>query len=207
MTSELPRTGLCIPRSRGGTILASRLQKSSTKRPPDGNAMPGTMLDLQLSLLRGESLWPFDLTRLAGRNMLRLQAQTKSAVSDRLKADGYLRAVQGSGTHVFDEGHSTLTQLVEANAVNLADLADLCGTFEVCAIERAVLSAGELAPELYADPARDQTLLDQHTAIVDALEARDPDRAELAMETHCRMFRDIYDAMFPLARAGVQVLH
>ena len=107
--------------------------------------MPNQTLDLQLSLLRGESPCPINLSRLGRPGSMRMKTQTKAAISDRLavrllmliasrrlqpgsrlpperhiaealsvsrvsvraaldrlKIEGYLQSVQGSGTRVAD---------------------------------------------------------------------------------------------------------
>ena len=144
--------------------------------------MPATTLDLQLSLLRGETPSPMDLTSFGKPGAVRLKQQTKAAFSDRLavrlltliasgrlepgaglpperqlaesmavsrvcvrtaldrlKNEGYLLAVQGSGTRVARSSETdSLARLLGAHAANRQDLAEICGHLDLWALKRAV---------------------------------------------------------------------
>lgn len=173
----------------------------------------GATLDLRLALLRGETPCPLDLRDIGRPQRLRLDVQTRSALSDRLavsllefiasgrlgpgsrlpperriagavsasrvsvraaldwlKGNGYLEAVQGSGTRVVPVAE-TLADLRAANRENLTDLAEfrefLDGWLVVRALETAsderiagaVAVVGGSAPATATDFAANETLL------------------------------------------------
>lgn len=139
-------------------------------------------LHLKLSLLRGETACPIDLSDFGRLSTIDLRTQTKSALSDRLavtvlsmiasgdlapgarlpserkiaqavpasrvcvrsalgrlKSDGYIEAVQGSGTRVVPiEASSRLLSLIQANRENLKDLANFLEFLDRCVIERII---------------------------------------------------------------------
>ncbi|MBD2746740.1 FadR family transcriptional regulator [Microvirga sp. BT688] len=145
--------------------------------------MPNQPLDLQLSLLRGESPCPINLSRLGRPGSMRMKTQTKAAISDRLavrllmliasrrlpsgsrlpperhiaealsvsrgrvraaldrlKTEGYLESVQGSGTRVADSNSTqSLEHLTAAHMANLRDLEEICVELDRWALTRAVL--------------------------------------------------------------------
>ena len=145
--------------------------------------MSASTLDLQLSLLRGETPSPMDLTSFGKPGAVRLKQQTKAAFSDRLavrlltliasgrlepgaglpperqlaesmavsrvcvrtaldrlKNEGYLLAVQGSGTRVARNSETdSLARLLGAHAANRQDLAEICGYLDLWALKRAVI--------------------------------------------------------------------
>jgi DNA-binding FadR family transcriptional regulator len=145
--------------------------------------MPNQTLDLQLSLLRGESPCPINLSRLGRPGSMRMKTQTKAAISDRLavrllmliasrrlqpgsrlpperhiaealsvsrvcvraaldrlKTEGYLKSVQGSGTRVADRDKTQcLDRLTAAHTANLRDLEEICGELDRWALTRAVV--------------------------------------------------------------------
>ncbi|HYG90929.1 MAG TPA: GntR family transcriptional regulator [Azospirillum sp.] len=147
--------------------------------------MTGALLDLRLALLRGETPCPLDLTDIGRPHRLRLQVQTRSALSDRLavnlltfiasgrlapgarlpperriadairasrvsvraaldrlKGNGYLEAVQGSGTRVVPNVE-TLSDLRAANRENLADLAEFREFLDGWLVTRALETASD----------------------------------------------------------------
>lgn len=60
--------------------------------------------------------------------------------------------------------------------------------------------------ELFS-PQRDSLLLEQHVEIVDAIMARDPDRAGRAMEAHCHIFRNLYGLLHDTEPPTAHALH
>lgn len=188
--------------------------------------------------------------------MLGVSRVSVRAALQRLKAQGFLAAVQGGGTRVVktvSDADPALAELVRLDRSNLLDLMELRTQMEVWAARKAARQASaedledlrraleamgsEAAPtpeakaradvafhlavakashsvvyrhllsvvretlaemltyhrtELFATPADDRAVMDQHTAVVEAIEAGDPDRAEAAMRRHLDWTRDHY---------------
>ncbi|MEQ8603341.1 MAG: FadR/GntR family transcriptional regulator [Marivibrio sp.] len=179
------------------------------------------------------------------------------AALQRLKAQGFLAAVQGGGTRVVktvSDADPALAELVRLDRSNLLDLMELRAQMEVWAARKAALEAraddlsalrraleemgSDAAPtpeakaradvafhmavakashsvvyrhllsvvretlvemlnyhrtELFATPEDDRAVMAHHTAIVEAIEGRDPDRAEAAMRRHLDWTRAHYE--------------
>ena len=142
-------------------------------------------LELQLSLLRGETPNPIDVRSIGRPGRLRLKIQKKAALSDRLavnmlamiatgrlrpgtqvpperrianaltasrvcvrsalnrlKAIGYLEAVQGSGTRVVSQT-DRIEALLRANRENLDDLSEFCDFLDGMLVERAIANGSD----------------------------------------------------------------
>ncbi len=189
--------------------------------------------------------------------MLGVSRVSVRAALQRLKAQGFLAAVQGGGTRVVKtagDADPALAELVRLDRTNLLDLMELRAQMEIWAAARAARYASEAdladlrdahslmtsdaAPrpedkaradvafhmaiakashsvvyrhllsvvretlvemlhyhrtELFGTPTDDQTVMDQHAAIVTAIESRDPARAQAAMRTHMEWTREHYD--------------
>jgi len=179
------------------------------------------------------------------------------AALQRLKAQGFLAAVQGGGTRVVktvSDADPALAELVRLDRSNLLDLMELRAQMEVWAARKAArqASAADLASlrralaamgsdaapspeakahadvafhmavakashsvvyrhllsvvretlvemlnyhrtELFATPEDDRTVMAHHLEVVEAIEARDPDRAEAAMRRHLDWTREHYE--------------
>ena len=94
-----------------------------------GRLSPGASLPAERSIAEAVGV-----SRVCVRNAL-----------DRLKAQGYLQSVQGSGTRVVPPGDdaSPLGLLLSANSDNLHDLAEIRGYLEVWAASRAAQYASD----------------------------------------------------------------
>lgn len=131
---------------------------------------------------------------------------------DRLKSEGYIEAVQGSGTRVAPMNQNAkLDALIKANAENLEDLRGLVGFLDRCLIERLLtrsepdtLKAIATAVCALPPPATAQDVAEQetHLRLVIAAATGNPVYSLVTAQLR-RGMRSLFDHSHRMARGGL----
>lgn len=133
-------------RTQTKPALSDRLAVAVLGMIASGNLAPGTRLPPERRIAEA-----VPASRVCVRSAL-----------DRLKSEGYIEAVQGSGTRVVPSGSSArLDVLLRANEENLEDLRGFVGFLDRCIVERLVFRSNAAAMEAALSAIADHPLADR----------------------------------------------